>query len=184
VGLGAWFAAMAAGYAVDRFIAAAPPGRMRVLTCGACIIALSFPLVLGASQSRSLAASWPNASSFVAVLRPLADQGSGHLLVEDPAIAEYYLPSGRDWQRWSSTRNIMLSSGISVGGAPPTASAVLAGNSGFYAEYIAEGYSSLVALNFADTAALDHGIAADLRRNPRYHIIAVIPYGASLANRI
>ena len=28
-GLGAWFAAIAAGYAVDRFIAAAPAGRAR-----------------------------------------------------------------------------------------------------------------------------------------------------------
>ena len=177
VGLGAWFAAMAAGYAVDRFIAAAPPGRMRALTCGACLIALIFPIGLGASQSRSLATSWPNASSFVAVLRPLAAHDSGRLLVEDPAIAEYYLPSGRHWQRWSSTRNIILPSGASTGGAAPTASAVLAGNPGSYAEYITNGYFSLVALNFADTTALDHEIAADLRRNHHYHIIAVVPYG-------
>ena len=51
------------------------------------------------------------------------------------------------------------------------------GTSGSYAEYITNGYFSLVALNFADTTALDHHIAADLRRNPHYHIIAVIPYG-------
>src|SRR6202012_5527436 len=46
VGLGAWFAAIAAGYAVDRFIAAAPAGRSRALTCGACVIALVFPAAL------------------------------------------------------------------------------------------------------------------------------------------
>ncbi len=177
VGLGAWFAALAAGYAVDRFIAAALPGRMRAVTCGSCIMALIFPLGLGATQSRSLAASWPNASSFVAVFGPLADHGSGRLLVEDPAVAEYYLPSGRHWQRWSSTRNIILPSGASTGGAPPTASAVLAGNPGSYAEFITAGYFSLVALNFADTTALDHHLAADLRRNHHYHIVAVIPYG-------
>jgi hypothetical protein len=43
--------------------------------------------------------------------------------------------------------------------------------------WIARGYFSLVALNFADTKPLDQSIAADLRRNPRYHIIEVVPYG-------
>ncbi len=37
--------------------------------------------------------------------------GTGHLLVEDPSVARYYLPAGRQWQRWSSTRNIVLPSG-------------------------------------------------------------------------
>ncbi len=32
-------------------------------------------------------------------------------------------------------------------------------------------------LNFTDTKPLDQSIAADLRRNPRYHIIDVVPYG-------
>ena len=43
--------------------------------------------------------------------------------------------------------------------------------------YIAQGYFSLVALNFSDTMSLDKGIAADLRRNPHYHLIQVVPYG-------
>jgi hypothetical protein len=43
--------------------------------------------------------------------------------------------------------------------------------------YIARGYFSLVALNFTDTRPLDQNIAADLRRNHRYHIIDVVPYG-------
>jgi hypothetical protein len=43
--------------------------------------------------------------------------------------------------------------------------------------FIAEGYFSLVALNFADTTALDHRLAADLRHNHHYHIIEVVPYG-------
>ena len=47
VGLGAWFAAIAAGDAVDRFITAAPAGQPRTLTCAACVIALAFPASLG-----------------------------------------------------------------------------------------------------------------------------------------
>ena len=93
VGLGAWFGAIAAGYAVDRFIAAAPAGRMQAVTCGACVVALVFPVTLGASQSWALATDWPNATSFIAILRPLADHGSGRLLVEDASVARYYLPA-------------------------------------------------------------------------------------------
>lgn len=180
VGLGAWFATIAAGYAVDRFIAAAPAGRTQALTCGACVLTLAFPFSLGASQSRALATSWPNASSFIAILRPLADHSTGRLLIEDAAIARYYLPSGSQWQRWSSTRNIVLPSGASTGGPSSTSSVSGAGNPGVFAEFVTHGYFSLIALNFADTTALDHKIADQLHRDPRYHTIDVVPYGTEV----
>ena len=69
------------------------------------------------------------------------------------------------------------------GPAPAARPAPLAspapGNAGVFAEFITRGYFSLVALNFADTAALDHQIATDLRHNRRYHIVDVIPYGTA-----
>ena len=173
--------AIAAGYAASKLIAAAPAGRNRALTSGACVIALAFPLTLGASQSRAFSTSWPNSASFIAILRPLADHGTGRLLVEDPAPARYYLPSGSQWQRWSSTRNIVLPSGASTGGPHESAGVTGPGNPAAYDRFIAQGYFSVVALNFADTTALDHRIAADLRRNPHYHIIQVIPYGIEVA---
>jgi hypothetical protein len=175
--MGAWFAAIAAGYAVDRLIAAAPEGTARTVTGAACVVALCFPVTLGAAQSWMFATSWPSSSAFVAILRPLADGSSGRLLVEDPSLAEYYLPSGSQWQRWSSTRNIVLPSGAPTGGPSDKAGVVGDGNAGTYAMYIAQGYFSLVALNFTDTKPLDQSIAADLRRNHRYHIIDVVPYG-------
>ncbi len=180
VGLGAWFGAIAAGYAVDRFIAAAPAGRAQAATCGACVVAMIFPVTLGASQSWALATDWPNATGFIAILRPLADHGSGHLLVEDPSVARYYLPAGAQWQRWSSTRNIVLPSGVSTGGPDSTASVAAAGNAGVFAEFITRGYFSYVALNFADTTALDHRLADQLHRDPRYHTLAVVPYGTEV----
>jgi 4-amino-4-deoxy-L-arabinose transferase-like glycosyltransferase len=177
--MGAWFAVMAAGYAVDRFIAATPEGSARTVTSTACLVALCFPVALGATQSWMFATSWPSSATFVAILRPLADGSSGRLLVEDPSLAEYYLRSGSQWQRWSSTRNIVLPSGAPTGG-PSTAAGVIGdGNAGTYAMKIAEGYFSLVALNFTDTKPLDQSIAADLRRNHRYHIIDVVPYGTA-----
>ena len=91
--LGAWFAAIAAGYAADAFIAAAPAGRSRLLTTAGCVLALAFPAFFGFIQSWSFATAWPNSASFVAILRPLA--AHGNLLVETPGPARYYLPSGQ-----------------------------------------------------------------------------------------
>jgi Dolichyl-phosphate-mannose-protein mannosyltransferase len=180
VDLGIWFAAIAAGYAVDRLVAAAPAGNMRVVTCGACVIALCFPVVIGASQSRTFSTNWPNSSAFTAILGPLVDHSSGHLLVEDPSLAEYYLPAGSHWMRWSSTRNIVLPSGAPTGGPSDKAGVVGAGNAGTFALKIQEGYFSLVALNFSDTTTLDQSLAADLKRNPHYHKIEVVPYGVEI----
>jgi Dolichyl-phosphate-mannose-protein mannosyltransferase len=177
VGLGTWFAAIAAGYAVDRFIAAAPAGRAQTVTAGACVAALAFPAAVGAGQSWQFSTDWPNASAFLAIFRPMADHGNGHLLVEDASIARYYLSSGHDWQRWSSTRNIVLPSGASTAGPAVRAGVTGPGNRGVYAAFITRGYFSYVALNYADTTTLDHQITADLRNSHHYRRIAVIPYG-------
>jgi hypothetical protein len=174
VEFGAWFAVIAAGYAAGQFIAAAPP-RWAAVTCGACAVALALPLSVGITQARALATAWPNSASFTAILAPLADHGTGRLLVEDPSIAEYYLPAGTRWQRWSSTRNIVLPSGASTGG--PASDVTGDGNTAAFARYIARGYFSLIALNFADTTTLDHHIRHDIAANPRYHLTQVIPYG-------
>jgi hypothetical protein len=180
VGLGAWFAAIAAGYAVDRFVSAASSEtRARAFTCAACVVALVFPLALGARQSWTFSTSWPNSASFIAVMRSLADNGNGRMLVEDATIAEYYLPSGSHWQRWSSTRNIIKPSGASTGGPSQSAGVVAGGNPGVFAEFIDDGYFSLIALNFADTTALDHKIAADISHNPNYQYKEVVPYGST-----
>lgn len=180
VGLGAWFAAIAAGYAVDWFVAAAPAGRNRVLTCGACVVALAFPVSLGASQSWAFSTGWPNSTSFIAILRPLVNNSHGHLLIEDPTIAEYYLHSGSQWERWSSTRNIILPSGASSGGPSESAGVVGPGNAGTFGTKIQQDYFSLIALNFADTTSLDLTIAGDLRHNSRYRKIDVVPYGIEI----
>ncbi|MGO9161712.1 MAG: glycosyltransferase family 39 protein [Streptosporangiaceae bacterium] len=177
VDLGVWFAAAAAGYAVDRLVDAALPGKPRNIALASCVIALAFPVAVGAAQARQFATSWPNAASFVAVFGPLADHSTGRLLVEDPSVAEYYLPAGRDWKRWSSTRNIILPSGASTGGPSSQAGVTGAGNIGVYAEYVTSGYFSYVALNYADTTTFDLELTHDLRRSHRYRVAQVIPYG-------
>ena len=176
VDLGVWFAAIAAGYAVDKLVEAAPAGNMRAVTAGACVVALSFPLSLAAGQSRAFATAWPNSTAFIAILRPLVAHTRGPLLVEDPSIAEYYLPAGSQWQRWSGTRNINLPSGAPTGGPSDAAGVVGAGNAGTYGLYIEAHYFALVALSFTDTVALDKNISAALKHN-RYQTVQVVPYG-------
>jgi Dolichyl-phosphate-mannose-protein mannosyltransferase len=178
VTLGIWFAAVPAGYAVDAMIGAVSQGWARAVVAGACATALAFPFALGLGQSSALATSWPSASSFVSIFGPLADHGHGHLLVEDPQIAEYYLSSGMEWRRWSTTRNIVLSSGQSIIVPNGSDQAANAAGAAEFARYVASDYFSLVALDFADTTALDHQIAADLRANHHYHVIDVVPYGS------
>jgi hypothetical protein len=175
--MGTWFAAIAAGFAIDAFIAWSGASRTRVITLGACVVALVLPAKIGISQAKSFATEWPNSTSFTAILGPLVNSSGGRVLVEDPSIAEYYLKAGGDWQRWSGTRNIVLPSGKSTGGPAKKAGVVGPGNAGVYAVFIQEGYFSLVALNFADTTALDRAIRADLKHNHRYRIIDVVPYG-------
>jgi hypothetical protein len=175
--LGIWFAAVAAGYAIDRLICAASPGRTQAVTCGACLIGLAFPIALGMQQSRAFATEWPNSTSFVKILGPILAHTPGPILVEDPAPAEYYLHAESQWKRWSSTRNIVLSSGASTGGPSASAGVVGAGDPAAFARFIANGYFTVVALNFTDTTSLDHSIVADLRKSGTYRIESVVPYG-------
>ena len=147
-----------------------------MITTAACVTGLVAPADIGTAQAMSFATQWPNATSILAILGPLTARSAGRFLVEDPSVAEYYLPAGQHWMRWSSTRNIVLPSGASTGGPSGTAGVVGAGNAGVFAVFIQEGYFSLVALNFADTTSLDHRIAVDLRANPHYKLIDVIPY--------
>lgn len=178
VGLGAWFAAIAAGYAVDKLIAAVPAGSTRAVTCGACVVALALPIALGAEQSRNFSTSWPDSTSFVAIFGPIVQHNSGPLLVEDPSVAEYYLHA-TEWTRWSSTRNIVKASGVSTGG-PGAAGIVGAGNAGTFGTYIEHAYFSIVALNFIDTTSLDQTITSDLKLNRHYCVLQVVPYGIEI----
>ena len=120
------------------------------------------------SQSRAFSTSWPNSTAFIAILGPLVDHSTGRLLVEDPSLAEYYLPAGSQWMRWSSTRNIVGRSGAPTGGPSDAAGIVGAGNAGTFGLYIQQGILSRRAeLRRHDVS--DHSLAADLRRNHLPH---------------
>jgi hypothetical protein len=172
--MGAWFAAIAAGYAVSAVIARLPRASVRACVTCAAAAALSVPVILGAGQARALYA-WPNATRFIAVFRPIAEHTTGRILIETPSIAEYYLSTGSDWRRWSNTRSIVLPTGHSI-----SVHVGEQGNPAVYRRYLARGYFSIVALNFLSTTTLDLAIADYLNNHRRhYQVIDQVRYGMS-----
>jgi hypothetical protein len=116
VAYGFWFASMAAGYACAKLIAWPARARPRLVAVG-CIIALLYPAVYGFQEAWQRYHLWQNSAAFIDALRPILAKAPqnrqcrprrgppgdciyvpGH----ETNIAEYYLPQGRDWSRWSA----------------------------------------------------------------------------------
>lgn len=104
VAYGFWFAAIPAGYACARLIAWPARARTR-LVAASCVIALIYLAAYGFQEAWQRYHLWQNSTPFVEALRPiLANEPAGLIYVpgHETNIAQYYLPQGRDWQRWSA----------------------------------------------------------------------------------
>lgn len=176
VDFGAWFAAVAAGYAIDRVVSYLQSRAAReLLACGFAVALMPISAV-GASQARGFFA-WPNATAFIRVFTPLAEHTSGPMLVETSSVAEYYMPANVNWERWSSTFSITTPNGQSVGYSLHGVTDL--GDPSVYRHYIIDNYFDLVALNYsADGGSLDGLITKWLHSDPRYRLVASVPYGS------
>jgi 4-amino-4-deoxy-L-arabinose transferase-like glycosyltransferase len=152
---GAWFAAIAAGYAMARF-SRVDPGRGWAAVMAIPIAASTLFGSMG--QAASLYQAWPNAVEVVSVLRSAIRSHPGDYLAEDYDVEAYYLRDDAPWPRWSST--YYFSYPGSVPGAPS------------YAAAISSHYFSLVILDFGDTSAIDTQVTADMRRSGGYYVLA------------
>jgi 4-amino-4-deoxy-L-arabinose transferase-like glycosyltransferase len=152
---GAWFAAIAAGYAMAR-LSRVDPGRGWAAVMALPIVASTLFGSMG--QAASLYHVWPNSAGAVNVLRSAVRTHPGNYLAEDYDVEAYYLRTVVPWQRWSNTYY------FSYQGAP-------AGATSFNAA-IRDHYFSLVILDFGDTAATDGQIAADLRHAGDYYVLS------------
>lgn len=175
--MGAWFAAIAAGYAVSSIATLRRSAAPRAIAVGIASVALLYPVRLGLVQARALFAAWPNSTAFVTAMRPLAVGTTGNMLVETPSIAEYYLPqAGSQWQRWSTTSSIRLGNGknisVGVGGI---------GNANTYISYLRKRFFALVALDPSkSTAAFDGKLAAYLTQDPDYEVAEQVRAGTGI----
>src|ERR1700722_10768246 len=132
---GAWFAAIAAGYAMAR-LSRVDHGRGWAPVLALPIAAATLFGSLG--QAASLDKVWPNAADVVQVLRPAIHSHPGNYLAEDYDVEAYYLRAEVPWPRWSSTYY------FSYPGALPGAPA--------YQAAIDSHYFSLVILDLGATA--------------------------------
>jgi 4-amino-4-deoxy-L-arabinose transferase-like glycosyltransferase len=152
---GAWFAAIAAGYAMAR-LSRVDPGRGWAAVMALPIAAATLFGSLG--QAAALDQVWPNAAGAVSVLHSAIRSHPGHYLAEDYDVEAYYLRAEAPWQRWAGTYYFAYP-GVSPG-APS------------YQAAIASHYFSLVILDFGDTAATDSQITADMRHAGGYYVLA------------
>jgi hypothetical protein len=152
---GAWFAAIAAGYAMAR-LSRVDPGYGWAAVMALPIAAATLFGSLG--QAGTLFRAWPDSAAAVAVLRPAVRAHPGQYLAEDYDVEAYYLRNLVPWPRWSGTWYFRY--GQAAPGAPS------------YAAAISRHYFSLVILDFGDTAAADVLITADMRRAGGYYVLA------------
>jgi len=152
---GAWFAAIAAGYAMAR-LSRVDPGRGWAAVMALPIVASTLFGSMG--QAASIYHVWPNSAGAVNVLRSAVRLHPGHYLAEDYDVEAYYLRTVVPWQRWSNTYY------FSYRGEPAGAAS--------YGAAIKNHYFSLVILDFGDTAATDGQIAADMQHAGGYYVLA------------
>lgn len=174
VAFGAWFGAIAVGYAADRLVSLVRWPSGQAMLAGALAMTIAPVAVVGIGQARQFF-EWPNATAFIRVFRPLAEYSHGPILVETSAIAQYYLPMVQ-WQRWSNTFSITTPSGQSRGyGASGISSQ---GQPAVYLRYIRRRYFDLIALNYsAGQLGLDDQITSLLDHDPSYRDLATARFG-------
>lgn len=152
---GAWFAAIAAGYAMAR-LSRVDPGRGWAAVMAIPIAASTLFGSMG--QATSLYHVWPNSATAIGVLSSAVRAHPGNYLAEDYDVEAYYLRANVPWQKWSSTyyfRYGRQSAGMAS-----------------YNAAILSHYFSLVILDFGDTAATDRQITAAMRRAGGYYVLA------------
>lgn len=152
---GAWFAAIAAGYAMAR-LSRVDPGRGWAAVMALPIAAATLFGSMG--QAASLFKVWPNSAKVIDDLRSAIGSHPGSYLAEDYDVEAYYLRDNVPWQRWSSTYYFGYPG--SLPGAPS------------YEAAIRSHHFSLVVLDFGDTAGTDVQITADMRRAGGYYVLA------------
>jgi hypothetical protein len=151
---GAWFAAIAAGYAmarlsrVDRGYGWAPVMALPIAAS---------TLFGSMGQAASLYRTWPDSTHLISTLSSAIRSHPGHYLAEDYDVEAYYLHSQAPWPHWSSTYYFRY-------GAQPVGAAS-------YAAAISHHYFSLIVLDFGDTSATDAEITADMRDSGGYYVL-------------
>ena len=186
VDFGAWFACVAAGYAIAAITRVGRRRWLDVATTATAAVVIMVPAgAPGRAQASGFTQSWPNSTQITAELRVLAKAHPGTYLAEDYVVPGYYLQDQLSWQVWQSTWYFhyrVPGQDACIGGSAATAignSASAAQATQAFTQAVAHQYFALIILNFTDTRQLDEEIARAIKRYATYHVIAILPYQAS-----
>jgi hypothetical protein len=163
IGFGLFFAAPMAGVGLARLVG----DHFRRAQLG--IVVWGAALILGLTQAGQLFGSWPNSTSLVSELARYTGQDD-HYLVENDDVAIYYLMGNPDAQfdQFTSTYFISYTTG---------SGRVLTGTQGFLAA-VRAAYFQAIIYDKTVTPGLDQSLAAVLRSDPDYRLVAAVPENA------
>lgn len=168
VGIGAWFAAAVAGYALASLAVAAAPVKTRVaLRVG--LVAVAGSGAIGALLATSHYHDWPTAARFIAAVRaPMRHTPGPVAASEETYVLDYYLPHESAGHTFANPGSFTYTSA--------STKVPLQGDAA-YAAAIKDRYFGIVALAFSDSKA-DLAISAAINRYGGYRLVAVVPYEA------
>jgi hypothetical protein len=158
---GAWFAAIAAGYALHQVLQV-NWAKTRVVVA----VVLVFLAVTGASEASALDRLWPNTTRMTADMNKVTEAGSHNYLAEESSVVEYYLypkltPADVHNTWYFSYRT---SAGKKLTGIPA------------YRCAIQRHYFAAVELDYSLTRQTSKQIAVMLRESHLYRLAGRYPY--------
>jgi hypothetical protein len=170
---GAWFMAIAAGYAISALSRGRYLQRAGITLAAVGAVAATF--LLGVPFARFADSYWPNTAQVAAETKPLLASSRGELLFQNPSIADYDL--GHEigwtsiWKRMSGQSSLRLPSGKTVNNAPVGSSGI----PGPYISAIRRGYFQYVVLNNDSADPFDARLIPVLSGDPHYRLLGSPP---------
>jgi 4-amino-4-deoxy-L-arabinose transferase-like glycosyltransferase/putative flippase GtrA len=181
VDFGAWFACIAAGYAIA---ALTRIGRYRWVHT-TLVLLVSVAIIgpfggVGRTQVYGFIQGWPNATQVSSELRLLIGTHPGMLLAEDDDVSGYYLENQVPWQDWVNTWYFQYRPPEALACVGGSASSAVGQSSSASAEAydkaVAHRFFALIILDYGDTPGIDDAITAAIDRDRTYQVVAELPY--------
>jgi hypothetical protein len=159
---GAWFVAILGGYLISRVMR----GNLvrRALAGLAVLASIGGTAVVGYPQAVAVYSGWPDSTRVLAIIRPLAANSHGPMLLQNPAVFEYYLKTGGNWRLVTGQSSIRLPSGRTIDISPVGRPGI----PGPYLRFIKAGYFKIIVLNDNRHDPYDGPLISAISRNPRY----------------
>lgn len=167
---GAWFTAILAGYVMSELMKGC--WLRRTMAAAVVIATIACSAVIGYPQAQGFYYGWPNTKRILGIMRPLIEKAHGPVLLQNPAIFEYYMKIGSRWRRITGQNSLRLPSGRTIDVAPVGSQGV----AGPYLAFIRTGYFKVIALNDYGGNPYDGPVIRAINRDPDYVEVGHTPW--------